>query len=188
MSIDPFTTSVLSIVSSGTAVNLPSDATRKPRILPSMITNTVSLQEPRSFKQAQQSAEWRQAMAEEYTALLRHKTWVLVLRPPDVNVVCSKWVFKFKRHADGTLERYKACLVAQGYTQQSGVDYDETFIPVVKPVTIRTVLALVVLSSWPIHQLDVKNAFLNGYLSKLVYMHQPPGFVDQRYPDHVCLL
>ncbi|GKB60374.1 ribonuclease H-like domain-containing protein [Tanacetum coccineum] len=116
-------------------------------------------------------------------------------------MVRSMWLFKHKFHADGTLSRYKARLVANGSSQQLGVDFDETFSPVVKPATIRTVLSLVVSRKWPIHQLDVKNAFLNGNLSKTVYMHQPPGFVDARglhyltftRPDlsyavqHVCL-
>ncbi|GJZ67420.1 ribonuclease H-like domain-containing protein [Tanacetum coccineum] len=87
-----------------------------------------------------------------------------------------------------TLSRYKARLVASGHSQQLGVDFDKTFSPVVKPATIRTVLSLVVSRQWPIHQLDVKNAFLNGDLSETVYMHQPHGFVDSRYPHHVCLL
>ncbi|GKE31849.1 ribonuclease H-like domain-containing protein [Tanacetum coccineum] len=98
------------------------------------------------------------------------------------------WLFKHKFHADGTLSRYKARLVANGSNQQHGVDFDETFSPVVKTATIRTVLSLVVSQQWPIYQLDVKNAFLNGDLSKTVYMHQPPSFVDSRYPNHVCLL
>ncbi|GKF60609.1 ribonuclease H-like domain-containing protein [Tanacetum coccineum] len=83
-------------------------------------------------------------------------------------------------HADGTLSRYKARLVATGSSQQLGIDFDETFSPVVKPATICTVLSLVVSRKWPIHQLDVKNVFLNGDLSETVYMHQPPGFVDSR--------
>ncbi|GJT79980.1 ribonuclease H-like domain-containing protein [Tanacetum coccineum] len=99
-------------------------------------------------------------------------------------MVRSMWLFKHKFHADGTLSRYKARLVANGSSQQLGVDFDETFSPVVKPATIRTVLSLVVSRQWPIHQLDVKNAFLNGDLSETVYMHQPPGFVDNRYPHH----
>ncbi|GKC36087.1 ribonuclease H-like domain-containing protein [Tanacetum coccineum] len=103
-------------------------------------------------------------------------------------MVRSMWLFKHKFHADGTLSRYKARLVANGSSQQLGVDFDETFSPVVKPATIRTVLSLAVSRQWPIHQLDVKNAFLNGDLSETVYMHQPPGFVDNRYPHHVCLL
>ncbi|GKA66908.1 ribonuclease H-like domain-containing protein [Tanacetum coccineum] len=79
-------------------------------------------------------------------------------------------------------------LVANGNSQQLGVDFDETFRLVVKPATIRTVLSLVVSRQWPIHQLDVKNAFFNGDLSETAYMHQPPGFVDSRYPHHVFLL
>ncbi|GJR85977.1 ribonuclease H-like domain-containing protein [Tanacetum coccineum] len=103
-------------------------------------------------------------------------------------MVRSMWLFKHKFHADGTLSRYKARLVANGSSQQLGVDFDETFSPVVKPATIRTVLSLGVFRQWPIHQLDVKNDFLNGDLSETVYMHQPPGFVNNRYPHHVCLL
>nr|GEZ06861.1 ribonuclease H-like domain-containing protein [Tanacetum cinerariifolium] len=87
---------------------------------------------------------------------------------------------KHKFHADGTLSCYKARLVANGSSQQLGVDFDETFSPVVKPATIRTVLSLVMSRKWPIHQLDVKNDFLNDGLLETVYMHQPPGFVDAR--------
>ncbi|GKC52367.1 ribonuclease H-like domain-containing protein, partial [Tanacetum coccineum] len=88
-------------------------------------------------------------------------------------------------HAYGTLSRYKACLVANGSSHQLGVDFDEMFSLVVKLATIHTVLSLAMSRQWPIHQLDVKNAFLNGDLSETVYMHQPPGFVDNRYPHHV---
>ncbi|GJV47041.1 ribonuclease H-like domain-containing protein [Tanacetum coccineum] len=95
------------------------------------------------------------------------------------------WLFKHKFHAYGTLSRYKACLVANGSSHQLGVDFDEMFSLVVKLATIHTVLSLAMSRQWPIHQLDVKNAFLNGDLSETVYMHQPPGFVDNRYPHHV---
>ncbi|GKB97866.1 ribonuclease H-like domain-containing protein [Tanacetum coccineum] len=103
-------------------------------------------------------------------------------------MVRSMWLFKHKFHADRTLSRYTARLVANGSSQQLGVDFDETFSLVVKPATIRTVLSLAVSRKWPIYQLDVKNAFLNGDLSETVYMHQPPCFIDNRYPHHVCLL
>ena len=86
-------------------------------------------------------------------------------RPANVNVFRSIWLFKHKFHADGSLRRYKARLVANGRSQQKGIDCDETFSPVVKPATIRTVLSLAVSRDWPIHQLDVKNAFLHGHLS-----------------------
>ncbi|GJU62261.1 ribonuclease H-like domain-containing protein [Tanacetum coccineum] len=99
-------------------------------------------------------------------------------------MVRSMWLFKRKFNADGSLNRYKARLVANGHSQQQGIDCDETFSPVVKPATIRTVLSLVISRDWPIHQLDVTNAFLHGHLSETVYMHQPPGFVDLNKPDY----
>ncbi|GJX51141.1 ribonuclease H-like domain-containing protein [Tanacetum coccineum] len=143
---------------------------------------------PKSSFIALKDPNWCNAMYDKYNALVKNGTWILVPRSSDVNLVRSMWLFKHKFHADGTLSRYKARLVANGSNQQHGVDFDETFSPVVKPATIRTVLSLAVSRQWPIHQLDVKNAFLNGDLSETVYMHQPPGFVDSRYPNHVCLL
>jgi hypothetical protein len=94
---------------------------------------------------------WRRAMEEEYTALLANQTWELVPRPPGSNVVTGKWIWTHKRRADGTLERYKARWVLWGFTQRPGVDYDETFSPVVKPATVRTVLSLALARSWPVH-------------------------------------
>ncbi|GJX58131.1 ribonuclease H-like domain-containing protein [Tanacetum coccineum] len=143
---------------------------------------------PKNPSDALKDPQWRNAMYDEYNALVKNGTWLLVPRPTGVNMVRSMWLFKHKFHADGTLSRYKARLVANGSSQQLGVDFDETFSPVVKPATIRTVLSLAVSRKWPIHQLDVKNAFLNGDLSETVYMHQPPGFVDARFPNHVCRL
>ncbi|GKE07111.1 ribonuclease H-like domain-containing protein, partial [Tanacetum coccineum] len=102
--------------------------------------------------------------------------------------VSSISLFRHKYLADGTLSRYKAHLVANGSTQMEGVDVDETFSLVVKLGTIRTVLSLATSRHWPVHQLDVKNAFLHGDLSETVYTHQPPGFRDPAHPDYVCLL
>ncbi|GJW49979.1 ribonuclease H-like domain-containing protein [Tanacetum coccineum] len=104
-----------------------------------------------------------------------------------LSISASTWHQRLGHPGDEVL-RSLARLVANGSSQQLGVDFDETFSPVVKPATIHTVLNLVVSRQWLIHQLDVKNAFLNGDLSETVYMHQPPGFVDSRYPHHVCLL
>nr|GEV25973.1 ribonuclease H-like domain-containing protein [Tanacetum cinerariifolium] len=132
--------------------------------------------------------QWCNAMYDEYNTLVKNDTWLLVPRPAGVNMVRSMWLFKHKFHDDGTLSRYKARLVANGSSQQLGVDFDEAFSPVVKPATIRTVLSLVVSRKWPIHQLDVKNAFLNGDLSETVYIHQPPGFVDVRQGPQVAYL
>jgi hypothetical protein len=90
--------------------------------------------------------------------------------------------------ADGTLERYKACWVLWGFTQRPRVDYDETFSLVVKPATVCTVLSLALTCSWPVHQLDMKNAFLHGLLTETVYYSQPAGFVDSSRPDMICRL
>jgi len=109
----------------------------------------------------------------EYEALLKNNTWTLVTLPTNRQVVGCKWVFRVKQNPDGSINKYKARLVAKGFHQMSGFDYKETFLPVVKPVTVRTVLA--VTNKWCIQQFDVNNAFLNGYLEE-VYMTQPPGF------------
>ena len=98
------------------------------------------------------------------------------------------WIFKHKKKFDGSFERYKARLVRDGRAQIAGVDCDETFSPVVKPATIRTVLTIALSKSWPIHQLDIHNAFLHGDLHETVYMHQPLGFRDSRHPDYDCRL
>jgi hypothetical protein len=97
-------------------------------------------------------------------------------------------VFKIKYHSDGTLDRYKARWVVRGFHQRPGIDFGETFSPVVKPATIRTVLSVVASKQWPAHQLDVTNAFLHGHLHEHVFCQQPTGFVDPNQPDAVCLL
>ncbi|GKC07357.1 ribonuclease H-like domain-containing protein [Tanacetum coccineum] len=135
-----------------------------------------------------QDPNWKEAMLIEYNALITNGTWVLVPHLAIVNAVCCMCLFKHMFHADCSLSMYKARLVANGRSQQQGIDCDETFSQVVKPATIHTILSLVVLRAWPIHQLDVKNAFLHGYLSETVYMHQPLGFVDPDHPDYVCHL
>ena len=104
------------------------------------------------------------------------------------NVVGCKWVFKIKKNSDGSLARYKAGLVAKGYLQQYGLDYEETFSPVVKSTTVKIILALAVQFGWSLRQLDVSNAFLHGVLQEEVYMVQPPGHKDHSMPNHVCLL
>lgn len=104
-------------------------------------------------------------MEEEYAALLSNNTWDLVPRPSGANVVIGKWIFRQEFNADGSFDRYKACWVLHGFTQRPGVDYDEPFSPVVKPTAVRTILSLALSQHWPIHQLDVNNAFLHGTLS-----------------------
>jgi histone deacetylase 1/2 len=143
---------------------------------------------PTSVREALADPNWRHAMEEEYRALLANQTWDLVPRPSGCNVVTDKWIWTIKRRADGTLERYKARWVLRGFTQRPGVDYDVTFSLVVKPATVQTILSLALSRSWPVHQLDVKNAFLHGTLTEAVYCSQPTGFVDSSCPDMVCQL
>lgn len=143
---------------------------------------------PSTYKQACKYSHWCDAMRDEYEALRRNNTWTLVPCLPSMNIVGCRWIFKTKHKADGSLERYKTRLVAKGFNQMPGLDFDETLHPVVKPATIRTVLTVAVSRSWPIRQLDVKNAFLNGVLHETVYMQQPPGFEDPERPNHVCKL
>ncbi|CAL9007255.1 unnamed protein product, partial [Prunus brigantina] len=127
-------------------------------------------------------------MQEEYTALIKNQTWSLIPSTPTMNIVGCKWVFKVKRKADGTIERHKARLVAKDFNQMEGLDYDETFSLVVKPATIRTILTIALSKNWPLQQLDVRNAFLNGILQEEVYMKQPLGFANPLRSKYVCKL
>jgi hypothetical protein len=143
---------------------------------------------PKNPKLALSDPNWKSAMQSEFNALIRNNTWDLVPRPCDVNIIRCMWIFRHKKKSNGVFERYKARLVGDGRSQIAGVDCDETFSPVVKPATIRTVLTIALSKSWPIHQLDVQNAFLHGDLHETVYMHQPLGFRDPHRPDYVCRL
>ena len=127
-------------------------------------------------------------MDKSYKALMKNKTWTLVPYKPDFNIVGNKWVYKFKYNPDRTIQRYKARLVAKGFFQNLGVDFFETFSPVIKALTIRIVLSLAVTFGWSIKQLAINYAFLNGKLEETIYMKQPEGYEDQNYPNHVCKL
>jgi hypothetical protein len=127
-------------------------------------------------------------MEAECAALHENHTWDLVQCPLQANVVTGKWIFRHKFHADGSFDRYKARWVLRSFTQRPGVDYDETFSPVVKPATVRIVLTFARSRDGPIHQLDVKNVFLHGTLTETVYCSQPQGFADPALPTHVCKL
>jgi hypothetical protein len=143
---------------------------------------------PSSIRAALADPHWRRAMEEEYAALLANHTWDLVPRAPGTNVVTGKWLFRHKLTSDGSLDCYKAHWVLRGFTQRPGVDYDETFSPIVKFATVRSVLSLALSRDWAIHQLDIKNAFLHDTLTEIVYCSQPTGFVDADRPDLVYRL
>ena len=144
--------------------------------------------EPTTLTQALKDHKWRLAMSEEYDALVKNGTWALVPLDRRQNLVGCKWVYRTKRKSDGSIDRYKARLVAKGFHQRPGIDYQDTFNPVVKPTTVRIVLSISVSRGWSLRQLDVNNAFLQGHLSENVYMSQPPGFVDKDNPSYVCKL
>jgi hypothetical protein len=127
-------------------------------------------------------------MGEVYDALIKNKTWHLVPSSRGQNIIDCKWVYKVKRKADGTIDCYKARLVAKGFKHQYGIDYEETFSPVVKSATIRVVLSLTILRGWSLRQLDVKNAFLHGVLEEEVYMRQPPGYETRLAAWVMCVI
>lgn len=129
---------------------------------------------PRNIYEALSHKEWRKAVFEEIGALETNNTWTIINRPADKHIVGCKWVFTVKHKADGTIDRYKARLVAKGFTQTYGVDYNETFSPVAKLNTVRVLLSIAANLDWPLQQLDIKNAFLNGNLVEEIFMKIPP--------------
>ena len=106
--------------------------------------------------------------------------------PPIANIVGSKWVFKTKLKGNGTIDRYKARLVARGFSQISGLDFGEAFSPIIKHTIIRLILSLAVTLGWTMGQLDVKKTFIHRFLKEEVFMEQPPGFINEDLSNHVC--
>jgi transposase InsO family protein len=156
----------------------------QPLTTTALLANVVD-EEPQSLEDALQgedSASWHRAVEEEMESIRSNNVYEVADLPPDRKVVRSKFVFRIKRKADGTVERYKARLVARGFSQQEGVDYGETFAPVAKFSTIRTVLAVAAARKLAVHQMDVKTAFLHGDLEQEVFMEPPLGL---KHPDIV---
>ena len=132
--------------------------------------------------------DWKQAMVEEMVVLHSTGTWDLVTLPVDKSPVGCCWVYTVKIGLDDGVDRLKARLVAKGYTQIYGSDYYDTFSPVVKMASIRLLFSMAIMTSWPLYQLDIKNAFLHGDLAEEVYMEQSPGLVVQGESGLVCKL
>ena len=149
----------------------------------------ASSAEPCNYDQAiksDENNEWLKAMQDEYDSLIKNQTWILVDAPKDQKIVDNRWVYRVKRNPDSTVNRYKARLVARGFSQSYGVDYTETFSPVVKFASIRTLLAIAAERKMYMKQFDVQTAFLYGDLAETVYMKQPVGFNDGT--NRVCKL
>jgi len=156
----------------------------------SVITHSCYLSqfEPKKVDEALQDTDWVNSMHEELHQFVRYDVWELVPRPKGVNVIGTKWIFKNKSDKHGTVIRNKFRLVAQGYTQVEGIDFDETFAPVARLESIRILLAIASHLNFKLYQMDVKSAFLNGMLQEEVYVEQPKGFVDPHRPDDVYKL
>lgn len=131
---------------------------------------------------------WNRAMGEEIDTCNETNTWSLVPSPDDFNVLGCKWVCRTKLNDDGTLDKLTAIIIAKWYEQEEGIDFLDTYSPVVRTGTVRMVLYLATIEGWELKQLDVKNGFLHGDLKEIVYMEQPLGFEDQKHPDYVCKL
>ncbi|RVW95985.1 putative inactive ATP-dependent zinc metalloprotease FTSHI 5, chloroplastic [Vitis vinifera] len=141
-------------------------------------TSLDDTQVPNTIQEALKISEWKKAVQDEIDALEKNGTWTITDLPVGKRPVGCKWIFTIKYKADGSVERFKARLVARGFTQSYGIDYQETFAPVAKLNTIRILLSLAVNQDWCLQQLDIKNAFLNGDLEEEVYMEIPPGFEE----------
>ena len=144
--------------------------------------------EPCDVKEVLKHPHWTKTMEDEYTSLMNNNTWTLVPRPVDKKIIGCKWVFKIKRNFDGLIARYKARLVAKVFHQTPDIDYTKTFNSVVKPVTIRVLPTLALIKGWFIHQLDVNNAYIHGYLHEYIFIEQPSRFHVSAAPPMVCHL
>jgi hypothetical protein len=154
--------------------------------------NHVDIEIPKSYRAAmesQQSSEWCQAMSEEINTMNERKVWTLIPKPPNKQILGSKWVYAIKRNAEGVIMRFKARLVAQGFNQKFGESYDEVFSPVIDFSIIRLLFTILVcLLCWTHRQYDVKCAYLYAKLHNDVYMRQPKGFEIKGQEDWVCQL
>ncbi|KAK8685585.1 hypothetical protein V6N13_041585 [Hibiscus sabdariffa] len=136
--------------------------------------------EPQTYNDAIRSSEgtlWKDAIKNEIESIMQNHTWELVDLPPGIKLLSSKWIFKRKMKADGSIDKYKARLVIKGYRQKEGLDYFDTYSSVSRITSIRMILAIAPLRNLEVHQMDVKTAFLNGELDEEIYMEQPEGHV-----------
>jgi hypothetical protein len=144
--------------------------------------------QPTYFKEVAKEPHWFQAMNQEIDSIEKNKTWDLVDFPKHEKSIGVKWVYKTKLNEKGQIEKHKARLVAKGFSQQPSTDYGEIFAPLERLDTVRTLLAIAAQHKWQVYQMDVKSAFLNGFLEEEVYVNQPPRFEVQEQPAKVYRL
>ncbi|GKB85154.1 retrovirus-related pol polyprotein from transposon TNT 1-94 [Tanacetum coccineum] len=147
----------------------------------------ISTIEPKNVNEALTDDSWIVAMQEELNQFIANDVWELVPQPRNMTIIGTKWVFRNKLDENGIVSRNKARLVAQGYNQQEGIDYDETYAPVARLESIRILLAYACALDFKLFQMDVKSAFLNGFINEEVYVAQPPGFIDFEKPKRRCV-
>lgn len=139
----------------------------------------LSVEEPATFEEANEEESWRVAVKEELDLIEDNMTWSLVDLPHGQKAIGLKWVYKIKKDADGEVVKHKARLVAEGYVQEQGVDFEKVFSPVARMESVRLLITLATQNMWKLHHMDVKSAFLNGELEKEVYVKQPSGFIKE---------
>lgn len=161
---------------------------RKPNPRYALLTRPNIPPIPKTITAALKDPGWTRSMQEEMDAQRQNETMSVVPRRPGMHVLGCRWIHTVKLKADGTPDKLKSRLVARGYEQEEGVDFVDTYSPVVRTSTIRVVLNVAVSKNWIVRQFDVKNAFLHGELQEEVFIEQPPGFEDKLHPDHVCKL
>jgi len=148
----------------------------------------VSQIESKTVVDALEDSNWIIAIHEELNQFARNEVWTLVPRTDQMNVNGTKWVFKNKLDEQGVIVTNKARLVAKDYNQEEGIDYGETYALVARLEAVRLLLAYACMNGFKLHQMDVKSAFLNGYIDEEVYVCQPPGFEDHKHPDYIFKL
>ena len=174
---------------SSSSSSSPSSTPRRIRNLSEVYAScNFCVVEPENFEEAIKEEAWKKTMEEEIYVIEKNKTWELVEKPQNKEVIGVKWIFKTKLNLDGSIQRNKARLVAKGYSQQPGIDFHETFAPVARLDTIRALISLAAQKSWFLYQLDVKSAFLNETLNEEVYVEQPQGFVTKGEEEKVYKL
>jgi hypothetical protein len=152
------------------------------------LMRSISDAKPSSFEEADKLQVWKDSMLKEYRSIIKNNVWDIVSRPKDKSMVSSKWIYKIKHAADGSVEKFKARFVARGFTQKEGINYEETFSPVVRYTSIQAIISLASVLGWKLHQMDVKTTFLNGKIEQEVFVEQPDGFVLHNKGTHVCKL